>query len=141
MSVRYFLDTNVIVYAFDPDAPSKQERAHLLTEQALREQCGIVSFQVVQEFVNVATRKFAHPLTPADCRLFLDRVLAPLCDVQSSVELYRDALDVHERWQYSFFDSLIIAAALAGNCDVLYSEDLSDGQRIRGLTIRNPFLD
>jgi len=139
MSARYFLDTNIFVYTFDASAPAKRNRAQSLVQSALRSGAGVTSFQVVQEFLNVATRKFATPMKPEDCLIYVDQVLAPLCSVQSSTELYRRALDVHERWQFSFYDSLVVAAALSASCRTLFSEDLQHGQKIRELTVENPF--
>ena len=139
MPDKYFIDTNVFVYAFDASAPEKQQRAHALIREALSQHSGCISSQVIQGFINVATRKFAVPLKITDCEQYLNTVLAPLCEVFTSLELYRRALDIMERWQYGFYDALIIAAALQSECDVLCSEDLQDGQRIQGLTIRNPF--
>jgi predicted nucleic acid-binding protein len=108
---------------------------------ALRDRTAIISFQVVQEFLNVATRKFATPLTEADSALYLKQVLNPLCEVHSGIDLYEDALDIQERWKYGFYDSLILAASLASECDLLFTEDLQHGQKIRDITIINPFLD
>ena len=139
MNDRFFIDTDIFVYTFDDRDESKRARAQAVVEQGLRTGNGIISFQVVQEFLNVATRKFATPLRTDDCRLYVDKVLAPMCEIHSSIGLYRDALDISERWQLSFFDSLIVAAALAADCAVLWSEDLQDGQTIRDLTIQNPF--
>ena len=140
MNGRYFLDTNVLVYTFDASEPEKQARAKALVSGALRDTRGVISYQVVQEFMNVATRKFASPLTAQDCREYIDTVLAPLCDVFPSMEMYTEALEIHERWQLSYYDSLIITAALAAGCERLYSEDLQHDQKIRDLTIENPFL-
>ena len=137
--VRAFFDTNIFVYSFDDRVPDKRVKARSLIAAALRDGTGVISFQVIQEFVNVATRKFAQPLSSSDCVLYLERVLAPLCEVHSSIDLYRDALDVQGRWRYGFFDSLIIAAALSAGCALLYTEDLQSGQKIRGLTVESPF--
>jgi len=134
-----FLDTNVLVYTFDQTAPEKRSRATQLVEQALVSGRGVISYQVVQEFLNVATRKFRAPLSPADCRVYLDRVLAPLCSVWPCIPLYHRAMELADRWRYSFYDALIIAAALEAGCPTLYSEDLQHGQTIGGLTIVNPF--
>ena len=65
--------------------------------------------------------------------------VGPMCDIFPSIEMYQETLDIQERWQLSFYDSLIVSAALAGGCEWLYSEDLQDGQRIRELTIEDPF--
>lgn len=136
---RFFLDTNVFVYCFDTREPGKQRRARQLVEQALAERRGLISYQVAQEFLNVATRRFAVPLSAEDARLYLERVLAPLWEVQASAELCRRGLEITERWRLSFYDALVVAAALVAGCKTLYSEDLQDGQNIDGLTIVNPF--
>jgi len=139
MSGNHFLDTNIFVYSFDPSNPSKKEVATALIRSALQDGKGMVSSQVVQEFINVATRKFEVPFSVSDCRKYLDSVLIGLCRVSTTVELCRSALDVKERWGYSYYDSLIVAAALQADCEILYSEDLHNGQKIMGLTIVNPF--
>lgn len=140
MSAKFFLDTNIIVYTFDVRASQKKRRAQELVEHALRTQEGLVSTQVVQEFLNVATSKFSVPLKSSDAQQFLQEVLAPLCSVFPSIDLYRQALVLQQDTQYSFYDSLIIGAAIQAGCDTLYSEDLQHSQHIRGLRILNPFL-
>ncbi len=139
MSAKYFLDTNIFVYAFDFANPKKQKRANELIKTALENNTGCISFQVIQEFVNVATRKFAIPLSIPDCTKYLNTVLSPLCEVFVSIELYSRTLDVMERWRFSFYDSLIVASALQAGCSILYSEDLQHQQKIEDLVINNPF--
>lgn len=90
--------------------------------------------------MNVATRKFAQPLSHADCRDYLAHVLAPLCEVFASIELVQLAFDTAQRWHYAFYDALIVSAAVQAGCRILYSEDLQHGQRIGRLTITNPFV-
>jgi predicted nucleic acid-binding protein len=140
MNAKYFLDTNIFVYSFDSRYPDKQSRAGELIKTALEDGSGCISYQVVQEFLNVATRKFALPLTPAHASAYLATILEPLCEVFSSINLYREALEIMERWQHSFYDSLIIASAIASDCRTLYTEDLQHGQKIRNLRIVNPFI-
>jgi len=139
MSDKYFIDTNVFVYSFDPGQPDKRERALALIAEALQSGDGLISSQVIQEFLNVATRKFSAPMKAADCQVYLTRVLHPLCQVYPDLALYETSLDIHEETGYSFYDSLILAGALRGGCAVLYSEDLQAGQLVRGLEIMNPF--
>ncbi len=140
MSARYFLDTNIVVYTFDASAVRKKRRAQELMEHALQTQEGVVSTQVVQEFLNVATTKFTSPLKPADVQQYLHDVLAPLCTVFPSIDLFRHALELQRETHYSFYDSLIIGGALQAGCETLYSEDLQHSQRIHSLQIINPFL-
>ena len=139
MPAEYFLDTNIFVYTFDRHDPQKQARARSLVERALGTGEGVVSSQVVQEFLNVALRKFERPLLDEQALRYLREVLDPLCSVFPSISLYETALSLHRRWRFSFYDSLIVAAALESNCKVLYSEDLQDGQEIESLTVANPF--
>ncbi|MCG8339462.1 MAG: PIN domain-containing protein [Proteobacteria bacterium] len=140
MKDKYFLDTNIFVYSFDSGEPGKKTVARDLIQNALKEQTGCISSQVIQEFLNVSSRKFNPPLTPQDSLKYLNSVLAPLCDIFTSIELYRKTIETAERWKYSFYDSMILAAAIQTNCTVLYSEDLQHGQNIESLKILNPFL-
>jgi predicted nucleic acid-binding protein len=140
MNGRFFLDTNVFVYSFDRSAPAKARRALQLIRVAVEARKGIVSYQVVQEFFNVALRRFAKPMTLADAEQYLSTVFRPLIAVHSSPALYGEALLLSDRFSLSWYDSLIVAAAIEGQCSVLYSEDLQSGQCFGDLEIRNPFL-
>jgi predicted nucleic acid-binding protein len=140
MKDKFFLDTNILVYSFDGSQPEKQKLSRDLIAKSLDTGQGCISYQVVQEFLNMATRKFKVPLTFDDSRIFLSTVLTPLCEVFASIDLYSNALEVAERWRYSFYDALIIASALQNDCRILYSEDLQDGQMIKELTIKNPYI-
>jgi predicted nucleic acid-binding protein len=95
---------------------------------------------VIQEFLNVATRKFENPFKYNDLQLYLKKILFPICEVFPSEKLYSDAIEIMERWKYPFYDSLIIASALESQSKILYSEDLQNGQKIRNLTVVNPFI-
>ncbi|SRR6266498_179693 len=139
MSARFFLDTNVFVYSFDPKAPAKSKRAVQLIRRAVDTGEGIVSFQVVQEFFNVALRRFAQPMTVAEAEQYLITVLRPLLAIHSSPAIYVEALRIRAKHRLGWYDSLIVAAALEGRCEILYSEDLQDGRAIEGVRIENPF--
>lgn len=138
MSDNYFLDTNVFVYSFDRS--TKGETAKKLISNGLSSQRAKISYQVVQEFINVSTRKFKEPLTIGDLRIYVPKVLQPLWTVYSSPKLIQSALDIKERWLFGYYDSLIIAAAIEANCSKLYSEDLQHGQKVYDLEIINPFI-
>lgn len=140
MNDKFFLDTNVLIYTFDTRIPAKQQKARQLVTDAITTKQGLISFQVIQEFLNVASRKFAHPLSPKDCQVYLDQVLAPLCEVFPSIDLYNQTIELTERWGYSFYDCLIITAALEADCKILYSEDFQHQQKIQETTIINPFV-
>ena len=140
MSGRFFLDTNIFVYTFDASAPSKAAKATALVKHAIDTRIGVISYQVVQEFFNVAFRRFAQPMSVAEAEQYLITVLRPLLAVHSSPAIYFEALRIRERHRISWYDSLIVAAALEGRCEKLYSEDLQSGQKIEGLRIENPFV-
>src|SRR3990167_1208448 len=107
MSAKFFLDTNIFVYSFDRRSAAKQKKAQALIEQALTNHVGVISFQVVQEFLNVALRKFETPFSAAESRIYLDNILQPLCEILPGMELYHNALSVQEETGYGFYDSLI----------------------------------
>lgn len=140
MSARVFLDTNIFVYSFDNRDPIKRNLALELIHKTSEANTARISYQVVQEFVNLATKKFAQPLKQSDVRLYLESIMSPMWHINSSMGLTSKALDIQERWAYSFYDSMIIASALEAGCSILYSEDLHHGQTIEGLKIINPFV-
>jgi predicted nucleic acid-binding protein len=139
MPAEFFLDTNVLVYTFDSSAPARRSRARELVQDALETGDGVISWQVAQEFLNVALHRFERPLTPREAAEYVDEVLAPLCHVFPSPELLRDALAIHTETGFRFYDSLVVASAAASGARILYTEDLQSGREIRGLRIANPF--
>jgi predicted nucleic acid-binding protein len=140
MSDRFFLDTNIFVYSFDRSAPRKREKADQLIRTAITSHKGVVSYQVVQEFFNVMFKRFAQPLRPPDAEHYFTNVLRPMLSIHSSASLFRRALYVHDESKISWYDSLIVSAAMQAECNILFSEDLQHGRRIGSLTITNPFL-
>lgn len=137
---KLFLDTNVLVYTFDKTAPRKRAKARSIVGQALEDGRGVISYQVVQEFLNVATRKFAKPMAAAEAQMYLHRVLVPLCEVFPTANLYSRALSVAAETGISFYDALIVSSAEEAGCTVVLSEDLQHGRRIGDVEIRNPFI-
>lgn len=136
MKDKFFLDTNIIVYSFNKN--SKGKKAREIISNVLKNRTGCIGTQVVQEFLNVAIRKFKKPLTNQDCRIFIKKILSPLCEVYPDMELFEFGLDIQEKTGYSFYDSMIIAAAKKGRCTVIYSEDFQDGHLVEGIKIINP---
>ena len=139
-AARHFLDTNIFVYTFDLETPNKAKRAEDLIADALATGAGVISYQVAQEFVAVARRPFRNPMTFEQIERYWLTTLRPLLLVHSSPGLFIRALDLARRDQLSWYDSLIVAAAIQGECEVLYSEDLQHGRRFGDLVIQNPFL-
>jgi predicted nucleic acid-binding protein len=136
-----FLDSNIFLYSFDSENPGKQQTASRILDSAALVRSAAISFQVVQEVLNGMTRRVRPSMETLDVRRFFDRFLEPLWDVMPSRRLYDHAFDLHSRYRYSFYDSLIVAAALEAGCDRLLSEDFQDGQVIESLRIENPFLN
>lgn len=126
-----FFDTNVLIYAYSHD--SRREVAEGLIWGG-----GTVGVQQLNEFVSVAQRKLRRTWKEILTAIDDIQVLCP-DPIPITVETQKVALRICQRYRYGIYDSLVIAAALASSCDVLYSEDLSDGQRIEALTITNPF--
>ena len=100
---------------------------------------GVISWQVAQEFLSLATKKFKSVLKEADVESVVEDLLQPLWRVQPSPDLFLKAARLHSVYGYSLYDSLIVAAALFAECNILYSEDFQSGQVIDGLRIENPF--
>jgi predicted nucleic acid-binding protein len=140
MKERYFLDTNVLVYLLDDKEPIKFARSQKLVREALKTRNGVISYQVVQDFVSVAIRKFSTPLTPVDLRQFYSSTLRPLVAIDSSPALFSTALDIVERYKLSWYDLLIVAAASKPKCSILYSEILQAGLTIGSMRIVSPFV-
>src|SRR5882672_4914163 len=140
MSDKCFLDTNILIYSVDQASPAKQIRARRLVTDSATSKGGVISYQVVQEFVNVALRKFQGIVLRPDLDSFLQGVLFPMMAVPSSPWLFLDALRLYDSISVSWYDALIVAAALQGKCQILYSEDMQHGRRFGDLVVENPFL-
>lgn len=139
MIARTFVDTNVLVYAYDADAGSKHEQAQSLLVELWESESGVVSTQVLQEFYVTVTRKLRKPLVKRRAR----EVVA----TYESWPVHRPGIDdivaaaeLEERHRLAFWDALIVVAAQRSGAERLLSEDLQDGRRIAGVSIANPFV-
>ena len=139
MPQRSFVDTNVLVYAHDRGAGTKHALARDLVARLWDERIGVISTQVIQElFVNLR-RKASRPVSHADTRLLINDYLTWKVVVNDGDAILQ-ALDLEERYQLSFWDALIIAAAISAGGSTLYSEDLSHGQLFGEVRVANPFV-
>lgn len=136
---KFFLDTNILVYSFDNSHGVKRDRAQDLIDLALSTKGGVVSFQVVQETLAVMLGKFKRTIRPEHAGEYLENILLPLCEVVPDAALYRQALSIKRETGFSFYDCLIVAAAVSSGCTHLYTEDLQNGRTIGGLAILDPF--
>lgn len=136
---RVFLDTNVLVYMFDRDEPAKRARATRIFQALAEEGAALLSTQVLQEFYAVSTGRLRATLTPAEAGAALE-AFAQLPIVTVTPDVVLGAVRLHRSDSISFWDALIIQAALFGGAHTLYSEDLQHGRRFGDLLVENPFL-
>ncbi|MBP5792584.1 MAG: PIN domain-containing protein [Spirochaetaceae bacterium] len=133
---KIFLDTNIIAYIFDSrDALKKQQAKDIFKKLLLSDKC-CISTQVLQELFNVLTKKLKY--TKEEARTIIsDLMKIPVYQIKTAdISL---AMDLSIKTKFTIYDSLIIAAAKASNCTIVYSEDLNDGQCIDTVTVINPF--
>lgn len=133
-----FVDTNVLIYAEDRDAKERHERARDLVLELWDTRDGVVSVQVLQEFYVNVTRKLKKPLTGAKALEIVEEYLTWTV-VDNTSRLLSAAVRLHQKEQLSFWDAMVVQAALEAGCDRLYSEDFGDGRRFGSVEIVNPF--
>lgn len=131
-----FIDTNLLVYAYNGDAGSKGVTAAELVKRLWRERSGRLSTQVLHEFFHTMTRKYRLPVV--DARAIVGE-LAEWDPVVITTPMTLDAIDLSARWQTSFWDGLILAAARSAGATLLWTEDLAHGQRYGAVEVRSPF--
>jgi predicted nucleic acid-binding protein len=136
MTVRFFVDTNVIVYTRDQNAPEKREQAIEWLAEISARQAIVISPQVLNEAMRVFVEKFE--LDPGDLQRFC-RGIASWCTGPNDPEVTEAALSARSKWKFAWWDCTIVASALAANCDYLLTEDLQNGQMLESLTVVNPF--
>jgi predicted nucleic acid-binding protein len=133
-----FVDANILVYAFDTSAEAKQTAALQLLERLWESGTGCLSVQVLQEFFVTTTRKVARPLPPDEAAERISefatwKVFSPTAaDVLAAIALQKQS-------ELKFWDAMVVQAAAELGCDVLWTEDMNNGQILRGVRIRNPF--
>ena len=137
MPVPEFLDTNVLVYAYDPGDTHKQRVAQGLVRRALAGDL-MVSTQVLAEFAVTLLHKTAPAARPKDVTAVLD-ALGPIRVVVPDADIVRRAVEAHAEYGVHFYDGMIVAAAERGGCGRIWSEDLNAGQEYFGIAVKNPF--
>lgn len=137
MSARYFVDTNILMYAHDTAAGDKHARAKALVQDLWQNRSGVVSTQVLQELAVNLRRKAKNPLDAKSTREIVSDYLAWQVVVNGGDSIL-EALDLEKRYKISFWDALVIQAAQVAGAEILYSEDLSDGQTYGAVRVINP---
>ena len=139
MSDKYFVDTNILLYAHDVTAGAKHDRARALVEELWRTRSGVLSTQVLQELCVNLRRMAGRPLDVKTTREIVTDYLSWEVVVNTG-ESVLEALEIENRYGISFWDALVIQAAESSGAAVLYSEDLSDGQTYGSVRIVNPLV-
>ncbi len=135
---KMFLDTNILVYSLDSSNPRKKAISREYLRKCTKENCGVISTQILQEFFIVSTKKMGvEPLTAKS----LVHSFQNFETVMVSPELIENAVDCHILNRISFWDALVIVAAESSKCDVVLTEDMNNGQIIRGVRIKNPYIN
>jgi predicted nucleic acid-binding protein len=136
--VKVFVDTNILVYGYDTSAGEKYSIAKKILKDLWDTGNGLISTQVLQEFFVTVTRKLAKPMDVMTAKEIVKDFLKWKTIVTNGT-LILEAIDIHHKHQYSFWDSLVIVSAIEGGATTILSEDLSDMQKIKGIVIKNPF--
>ena len=138
MSDKAFLDTNIIVYAYDQHDPHKQKKAQELITDGIEKETLHLSVQVLGEFFNVVTRHIPKPMPPDEAQEIIATIsILPVQEID--LAMVNRAIDTHKTYQISYWDALIISAAERAECKSILSEDLSDGQTYHDIVVYNPF--
>ncbi len=139
MSGDVFVDTNVLIYARDASRPDKQQRAFAWVTKLFADERGRVSGQVLHEYYQNVTRKLKPAMPVADARADV-RALLTWRPVPMDASVLQRAWEVEDRYQLSWWDALIVAAAQASGSPWLLTDDLQAGQNLGGVVVVNPFL-
>jgi len=134
-----FLDTNILIYAFDTSTGEKYQKASTLLEELWVEENGCISIQVLQEFYVNVTSKALQALEPVQAATII-RDLSNWKVHRPVTEDVLAAISIQQKYQISFWDAMIVRSAKESNCKILYSEDLSNGQTYDGVKVTNPLL-
>lgn len=140
MSDKCFLDTNILIYAIDasPVENPKRDQAREILKRHIRDENGVISIQVLQEFYQTATHKIQTPLSTQDALEFMHNV-SILETVRPDFHLVVAAIHLHRQYMLSFWDALILQSAKIAGCSQILTEDLQDGFCLEGLMVKNPF--
>ena len=138
MKDKIFLDTNIILYQFGEDKKKKKIAINILSD-AIKSSNYVISYQVIQEFSNVALNKNKEYFSVSELKTYLNDILIPLCKHYPSPDFYLSSLILKNKYKYSYYDTLIINAALELKCNFLYTEDLQENQKLDKLRVINPF--
>ena len=136
---RQFVDTNILVYAYDVTAGEKRDRARALVEDLWQTRQGCVSVQVLQEFFITTTRKIPRPLDVPSAAHIIDDLAHWHVHAPGAGDVLA-AIGIHQRTGTSFRDAMILRSAKELACQIVHSEDLGPGQDYEGVQVSNPLM-
>ena len=141
MSGKTFLDSNILIYAYDNgDDVLKQNRAQKILNEGIASDDIVLSAQVLSEFYTTVTKRFENPLSSVEALNVIELVNV-LQIISIDVSLVKRAIETQERYQINYWDGLIITAAERARCSTIFSEDLNAGQLYHDIEVENPFTD
>ena len=138
MSDKEFIDTNVLVYAYDRHDLAKHARAQEMVQRGIENESAVLSVQVLGEFFNVVTRRIPNPLSVEEAETVID-LLSILQVVEIDTDMVRRAIAIYERYGIAYWDALIVTAAERAGCSRILSEDMNAGQAYHDMVVVNPF--
>ena len=136
---KTFVDSNLIIYAYDVSAGKKHEVASKIMLDLWNSELGVLSTQVLQEFFVNITQKIPKPLTVKSAKEIINDLLKWEVVINDGESII-NAIEIQLRYKYSFWDSMILESAISSGAAILLSEDFSKGQIVEGLKIKNPFV-
>jgi predicted nucleic acid-binding protein len=139
MSDKFFIDSNVLVYAYDEHDTNKQNAAQSVLTESIKNSNGTVSTQVMGEFFTIVTKKIPLPLS-ADDAWEIVKTLTVLPVLHIDMAMVHRAIETHQQYRITYWDSLIIAAAERAGCTTVLTEDLQHGGAYHGIRVVNPFV-
>ncbi len=138
MTDNVFLDTNILVYAYDTQDAAKQKKAQAILADGMANDTCFLSVQVLGEFFNVVTKHIQNPMSSEEAKGIVDIFsMMPILEIDPA--MVRRAIDTHITYHISYWDALIIAAAERSECKQVYTEDLNHGQTYNDILVINPF--
>ncbi len=138
MSDKVFLDSNILVYAYDRHDPQRQAKAQAILKLGIEEETIVLSSQVLGEFFVVVTRRIKEPMSADKAERNID-ILSVLPVVEIDLPLVKRAIHTHKNYGISYWDALIVSAAERTGCNIILSEDFNEGQKYNGILVENPF--
>jgi predicted nucleic acid-binding protein len=140
MSDKFFIDTNILVYANDITDAAKNLKSKDIILQGMHDDTLVLSTQVLSEFYVTVTKKIERPLSSIEAKEEIE-LLKSVEVIEISIDMIIRAIEFSERFKVSYWDALIIASAIEAKCQIIYSEDLSSGQKFESTSILNPYLE